>query len=130
MCAPLTCGVRRKKPTSSDGGVVLTGLDSELSDADRKAEADDDVEGTYTSLTLIMTKHVYDSQTWLAVSRNSNDESEVDDSSSNAGPFTHPVLSYRWQTYYLRTGESNQGHLAVTTSKIKQNNTRRPAATS
>ena len=39
-----------------------------------------------------MTKHVYDSQTRLAVSRNSNDESEVDDSLLNTGLFTYPIL--------------------------------------
>jgi tryptophanyl-tRNA synthetase len=41
---------------------------------------------------------VYDELTWerlqarLAVSRNANNESEVDDSSLNVGLFTYPIL--------------------------------------
>jgi tryptophanyl-tRNA synthetase len=71
-----------------------TRLDSELSDTGRKAEADDDLEGTWLLHTHLstMTKHVYDSQTRLAVSRNANDKSEVDDSLLNAGLFIYPIL--------------------------------------
>jgi tryptophanyl-tRNA synthetase len=69
-----------------------TRVDSELSDTGRKVEADDDVEGTWLFTHTSSTKHVYDSQTRLAVSRNANDESEIDDSLLNAGLFTYPVL--------------------------------------
>ena len=68
-------------------------MDFELSDTDGEAETYDDVEGTWplhTSPTV--TEIRMRSQTRLAVSRNANDESEVDDSLLNAGLFTYPIL--------------------------------------
>ena len=68
-------------------------MDSELSDTDGEAETDDDLEGTWplhTSPTVTETRMRF--QTRLAVSRNANDESEVDDSLLNAGLFTYPIL--------------------------------------
>jgi tryptophanyl-tRNA synthetase len=70
-----------------------TRLDFELSDADREAETDDDVEGTWflhTSPTVTEIRTLL--QARLAVSRNANDESEVDDSLLNSGLFTYPIL--------------------------------------
>ena len=70
-----------------------TGLDFELSDTDGEAETDDDVEGTWPlHISLTVTKTCMRLQTRLAVSRNANDESEVDDSLLNAGLFTYPIL--------------------------------------
>ena len=68
-------------------------MDSELSDTDGEAETDDDLEGTWplhTSPTVTETRMRL--QTRLAVSRNANDESEVDDSLLNTGLFTYPIL--------------------------------------
>ena len=70
-----------------------TSLCSELSDTDGEAETDDDVEGTWLLHTsLAVTEIRIQLRTRLAVSRNANDEPEVDDSSLNAGLFTYPIL--------------------------------------
>ena len=68
-------------------------MDSELSDTDGEAETDDDLEGTWPLHTFpAVTETRMRLQTRLAVSRNANDESEVDDSLLNAGLFTYPIL--------------------------------------
>jgi tryptophanyl-tRNA synthetase len=70
-------------------------MDSELSDANWEAKTDHDMEGTLLHLRippLTLTRASCDSQTRLAVSRNANDESEVDDVLLNAGLFTYPIL--------------------------------------
>ena len=56
-----------------------------------------------------MTKYVYDLQTRLAVSRNANDESEVDDSLLNAGLFTYPILQAADMLVYRRVKSGSFG---------------------
>ena len=64
---------------------------AELYHSFRKITADDDLEGTLFR-TSIMIKVLTYYQSRLAISRNANDESEVDESMLNAGLFTYPVL--------------------------------------
>jgi hypothetical protein len=70
-------------------------MDSELSDANWEAKADDDMEGTLLRariLPLTITCALRNLQTRLAVSMNASDPSEVDDVLLNAGLFTYPIL--------------------------------------
>jgi tryptophanyl-tRNA synthetase len=67
-----------------------------------KLQWNDDVEGPWLLHTsLAVTEIRMQLRTRLAVSRNANDKSEVDDSSLNAGLFTYPIphaadlLAYR-----------------------------------
>ncbi|KAI0285227.1 tryptophanyl-tRNA synthetase [Russula brevipes] len=57
-------------------------------------------------------------KTRLAVSRNANDESEVDDSLLNAGLFTYPILQaadiLAYRATHVPVGEDQQQHLELT----------------
>jgi tryptophanyl-tRNA synthetase len=67
-------------------------LDPELYNTRRKVKADDNVEGALVC-TFFYDEYDMDRlQSRLVVSRNANDESEVDDSLLNVGLFTYPIL--------------------------------------
>ncbi|KAI0046940.1 tryptophanyl-tRNA synthetase [Auriscalpium vulgare] len=57
-------------------------------------------------------------KTRLAVSRNANDESEIDDSLLNAGLFTYPILQaadvLAYGTTHVPVGEDQQQHIELT----------------
>ena len=81
-------------------------MDSELSDTDGEVETDDDVEGTLLlHVSLAVTEVRMQLRTRLAVSRNANDRSEVDDSSLNARVLTYTIPQAA-DVQYLRTGKS------------------------
>ncbi|KAN0109813.1 hypothetical protein V8E52_008919 [Russula decolorans] len=72
-------------------------------------------------------------KTRLAVSRNANDESEVDDSLLNAGLFTYPVLQaadiLAYRTTHVPVGEDQQQHLELTRDLAESFNRTYPSPT-
>ncbi|KAI0303330.1 tryptophanyl-tRNA synthetase [Multifurca ochricompacta] len=74
--------------------------------------------------------------TWksrLAVSRNANDESEVDDSLLNAGLFTYPILQaadiLAYRATHVPVGEDQQQHLELTRDLAETFNRTYPSPT-